>query len=65
MAIGDSGKAVQSSIPGHGPQDNADRVGKHVQGSGQMPGTGDSAGPSKQADSNRPARSGDADNDGM
>ena len=63
MAIGDSGKAVRSSVPGHGAQDAADRVGKHVKGSGPMPGTGDCAGPSMQ--SNRPAPSGDADNDGM
>lgn len=63
MAIGDSGRAVQSSVPGHGPQDAADQVGKHVQGSGPMPGTGDSAGPSAQA--NQPATTGDADGDGM
>lgn len=63
MAIGDSGKAVPSTIPGHGAQPAADQVGKHVQGSGPMPGTGDSAGPSAQA--NRHATSGDADNDGM
>lgn len=63
MAIGDSGTAVPSSVPGHGAQDASDRVGKHVQGSGAMPGTGDSAGPSAQA--NRPAGRGDADNDGM
>lgn len=63
MAIGDSGKAVRSSIPGAGAKDAADRVGKHVRGSGAMPGTGDCAGPSMQ--SNRPARPGDADNDGM
>ena len=63
MAIGDSGKAVQSSVPGHGAQDAADRVGKHVQGSGNFPGTGASAGPSAQ--SNQPASAGDADNDGM
>lgn len=63
MAIGDSGKSVRSSVPGHGAQDAADRVGKHVRGSGPMPGTGDSAGPSSQA--NRRATPGDADNDGM
>lgn len=63
MAIGDSGKAVPSSVPGHGARPNADRVGKHVRGSGPMPGTGECAGPSTQA--NRPARPGDADNDGM
>ena len=63
MAIGDSGKNVESSVPGHGPQDNSARVGKHVSGSGAMPGTGDSAGPSAQA--NRRATPGDSDNDGM
>ena len=63
MAIGDSGTNVQSSVPGHGPQDASDRVGKHVSGSGAMPGTGDSAGPSAQG--NRRASGGDADNDGM
>lgn len=63
MAIGDSGKAVPSSIPGHGAQDASDRVGQHVRGSGPMPGTGDSAGPSAQ--SNQRAVPGDADNDGM
>jgi hypothetical protein len=63
MAIGDSGTSVQSSVPGHGPQDASDQVGKHVQGSGPMPGTGDCAGPTMQ--SNRPAPRGDADNDGM
>jgi hypothetical protein len=63
MAIGDSGKAVQSSVPGHGAQDASDQVGKHVRGSGMMPGTGDCAGPSMQ--SNQPATPGDADNDGM
>lgn len=65
MAIGDSGKAVPSSIPGHGAKPAADRVGKHVKGSGAMPGTGDCAGPSTQAASNHGARPGDADNDGM
>jgi hypothetical protein len=63
MAIGDSGKHVESSVPGQGPQDASDRVGKHVSGSGAMPGTGDSAGPSAQA--NRRATPGDSDNDGM
>ena len=63
MAIGDSGTHVESSVPGHGPQDASGQVGKHVQGSGAMPGTGDCAGPSAQA--NRPASRGDADNDGM
>ena len=29
MAIGDSGKNVESSVPCHGPQDNSARVGKH------------------------------------
>lgn len=65
MAIGDSGKAVRSNVPGHGPQDNSARVGKHVRGSGMVPGTGDCAGPSSQGASNRPARAGDSDNDGM
>lgn len=41
MAIGDSGSHVPSNVPGHGPTDNSDRVGKHVQGSGDFPGTGD------------------------
>ena len=63
MAIGDSGTSVQSSVPGHGAQDASDQVGKHVRGSGAMPGTGDSAGPTTQ--SNQPAARGDADNDGM
>lgn len=63
MAIGDSGKAVRSSVPGHGAQDAADRVGKHVRGSGMVPGTGDCAGPSVQA--NRRATASDPDNDGM
>jgi hypothetical protein len=65
MAIGDSGRHVQSSVPGHGPKDASDQVGKHVRGSGMAPGTGDCAGPSAQADSNRPAPRGDSDNDGM
>lgn len=65
MAIGDSGRHVQSSVPGAGPKDASDMVGKHVRGSGMAPGTGDSAGPSAQAASNRPAPRGDADNDGM
>jgi len=63
MAIGDSGKAVPSKIPGQGPTAAADQVGKHVRGSGAMPGTGDTAGPSAQA--NKRATPGDADNDGM
>lgn len=63
MAIGDSGKEVPSAVPGHGPSDNSARVGKHVQGSGHMPGTGASAGPSDQA--NKRATPGDPDNDGM
>lgn len=63
MAVGDSGKAIQSTVPGQGPKGAADRVGKHVKGSGAMPGTGDTAGPSAQA--NRRATPGDADNDGM
>lgn len=63
MAIGDSGKRVESTVPGHGPQAAAAQVGKHVRGSGRMPGTGETAGPSAQA--NRPATPGDPDNDGM
>ncbi len=52
MAIGDSGSHVPSSAPGQDNHDNSARVGKHVTGSGPMPGTGASAGPSDQADSN-------------
>jgi len=63
MAIGDSGRHEPSAVPGHGPSDNSARVGKHVRGSGARPGTGASAGPSKQA--NERATPGDADNDGM
>lgn len=63
MAVGENGRAVQSTVTGHGPQAAADRVGKHVRGSGRMPGTGASAGPSDQA--NAPASRGDSDNDGM
>lgn len=63
MAIGDSGRHVQSTIPGQGPRDASADVGKHVRGSGAMPGTGDCAGPTMQP--NRPAPRGDADNDGM
>lgn len=65
MAIGDNGRHVQSTVPGQGPRDASDDVGKHVRGSGMMPGTGDCAGPSAQSPSNRPAQRGDADNDGM
>jgi hypothetical protein len=63
MAIGDSGKPVKNTIPGQGPQGAADRVGKHVRGSGPMPGTGASAGETAQA--NKRGSAGDADNDGM
>lgn len=63
MAIGDSGSNVQSTVPGHGPSDASAQVGKHVRGSGAVPGTGPSAGPSAQA--NKRATKGDPDNDGM
>jgi hypothetical protein len=63
MAIGDSGKAVRTTVPGQGPQEAADRVGRHVRGSGAMPGTGSTAGETPQA--NKRATPGDADNDGM
>lgn len=46
MAVGENGKPVPSSVPGHGPQGAADQVGKHVAGSGSAPGTGATAGPS-------------------
>lgn len=59
MAIGESAKTgnvhVPSScpVPGSGPQPNAMRVGKHVQGSGPRPGTGtESAEPSAQSPAN-------------
>ncbi len=52
MAIGDSGSNVPSTAPGQNNHDNSDRVGKHVRGSGPMPGTGATAGPSDQAASN-------------
>lgn len=55
MAIGDSGTHVPSSVPGHGPQDASDQVGKHVAGSGSAPGTGATAGPSAQGDQNAPS----------
>lgn len=48
MAIGDQGSHVPSSVPGQGPSDNSDRVGKHVSGSGDTPGTGASCGESAQ-----------------
>lgn len=48
MAIGEQGSNVPSNVPGHGPSDNSARVGKHVSGSGDMPGTGASAGESDQ-----------------
>ena len=50
MAIGDQGHEVPSdgrNSP-QGPADNSGRVGKHVSGSGSMPGTGASAGESDQ-----------------
>jgi hypothetical protein len=64
MAIGESGntlKHVPSSvpIPGTGAQPNADRVGKHVSGSGRMPGEGAESGePSAQHPSNTPRTAG-------
>jgi hypothetical protein len=64
MAIGDSGitpKHVPTNvpIPGTGPQPNADRVGKHVRGSGRMPGEGAESGePSAQHPANTPRSGG-------
>jgi hypothetical protein len=53
MAVGDSGKHVPSNVPGHGPKPAAPMVGKHVRGSGSMPGTGPMAGPSSQGNGNK------------
>jgi hypothetical protein len=50
MAIGDIADGhVPSTAPGAGPQDASAKVGKHVQGSGDHPGTGPACeGPSAQ-----------------
>ena len=64
MAIGSSaGRTphVPSTcpVPGCGPVPAADRVGKHVAGSGAMPGTGtESSEPSSQGDANQPRADG-------
>lgn len=54
MAVGDHGKAVPttSQVPGQGPRPAAASMAKHVKGSGPMPGTGATAGPSDQAPEN-------------
>jgi hypothetical protein len=51
MAIGENGKPSDSTvqIPGTGPRPMAADLGRHVRGSGAMPGTGAEAGePSAQ-----------------
>jgi hypothetical protein len=64
MAIGDSGNTLKHvpttvPIPGTGPQPGADRVGKHVRGSGRTPGEGAVAGePSAQHPANTPRTAG-------
>ena len=65
MAIGDSAKTGSAHITttcpvsGAGPQPNAMRVGKHVSGSGAMPGSGAESGePSSQHPGNTPRTDG-------